>query len=155
MADNVHMKRGKVGKSIGDGLNSVGTAITKGAKAAGSAVAGGANTVGKAVKHGADNASKFVNDHKDSFMKVAGVVGVAAVGALLSESLDSVRWSFSSDIESAYANGGCVTFSLANGDYELVDFSFSGGSWSASYCGESEAISNAVNAILDDLSLKY
>ncbi|MGE8693481.1 hypothetical protein [Bifidobacterium bifidum] len=69
----------------------------------------------------------------------------------LNNALDSTRWSFDEEIESAYASGDTITFYLSDGESEYVNFHYDGGAWSA-YSFGSEAVSNAVDSILSELN---
>lgn len=148
---------GEVGKFVGDGLNN-----------AGKAIAIGAGNAGKLIKQGIDNTGKFISDNKENIIQGAIVVGgIVALAAMaggdsseeltegqeldLSNALDSARWSFDEEIESAYASGDTISFYLSNGETEFVNFHYDGGTWSA-YSFGSEVVSNAVDSILSELN---
>lgn len=70
----------------------------------------------------------------------------------LREAVDAVSWNFGEDIEYATASDGTVCFTLADGEYETVYFSYSQGEWSASYCGDYDDVEDAVEMILERLN---
>ena len=111
----------------------------------------------------------FFKEHKEEILGGLVLLGGAALVALsdsdggydeltngqkldLSEAVDAVSWDFGDDIEYANASDGSVCFSLSDGGYETVYFSYSQGEWYASYCDDYEDVEDAVGMILGQLN---